>query len=121
MNKKGLTLLEILVATMLFALVMTGLANVFLAGKRHLIHSKSRISGAEINKFFLDPLQMDVRQDTWSTAGNCLTSTGSSCSSEARTLDTIVYNVNWSIGPGPITNLRKVTATISWTEPNPNP
>jgi Tfp pilus assembly protein PilV len=66
-NKKALTLFEILVSVIILALVITGLANVFVAGKRYIRHSRMRMGGGEIGKQFLDPLQSYVRQDTWGT------------------------------------------------------
>jgi Tfp pilus assembly protein PilV len=66
-NKKALTLFEIIVSVVILALVITGLANVFVAGKRYIKYSRLRMSGGEIGKRFLDHLQAYVRQDTWST------------------------------------------------------
>lgn len=67
MDNKALTLLEILVAVIILALVVTGLAGVFVAGKRYIQRSRSRMTGGELGKYFLDPLQNDVNQSTWDT------------------------------------------------------
>ena len=67
MNKKALTLFEILVSVIILALVVTGLANVFVAGKSYIQHSRSRVTAVELGKFFLDPLQNDVNQTTWTS------------------------------------------------------
>ena len=74
-NCCGLSLVEILVSTLIFALVMGGLANLFVATKQHILYAHSRIAAAELGRYFLDRLQMDVRQDTWDQAvpGNLLT------------------------------------------------
>ena len=116
MHKKGLTLLEILIAAVLFALVIMGLASVFLAGKRHLRHSRGRIVASGIGQYVLDSLQMQVRQDQW--PANCL-GAGSNCSSiEQRwTIDSIPYatTTTWTIISG--TGLRKITTRVNWTEP----
>jgi Tfp pilus assembly protein PilV len=45
MNKKALTLFEIIVSVVILALAVTGLANVFVAGKRYIQHSRSRMTG----------------------------------------------------------------------------
>jgi prepilin-type N-terminal cleavage/methylation domain-containing protein len=68
-DNKGLTLVEIIVAMVLLAGVMAGLTNVFVSGSRYVLHSRSRLSSMELGKFFLDPLQNEVRQDTWNTGG----------------------------------------------------
>ena len=65
MRKTGLTLMEIIVSVLLVALVFMGLANLFVVGRRYIMHARSRMAGGELGKVFLDPLQMDVRQDEW--------------------------------------------------------
>ncbi len=68
MQKKGFTLLEIIIAALILALVTTGLAYVFLAGKRHILHIRSKIQAAELGRLFLDYLPMHVRQDIWNNS-----------------------------------------------------
>ena len=64
--------MEIVIAMMLFALVMAGAMGVFVAGKQHIIHSRERMGGSEMEKLFIDQLQNYVRQDTWDTPANAL-------------------------------------------------
>jgi prepilin-type N-terminal cleavage/methylation domain-containing protein len=116
MNKKGFTLMEILVAALIMVLVMTGLTSVFVAGRRHILHTRSRIQAAELGRLFLTPLQMDVRQDQWGSS-NCLR-TGTGCPG-AQTIDSITYTPTYTRTlDSPITNLNKVKVTINWTEPS---
>lgn len=68
-------MLEILVSTILLALVITSLANIFVATKRLIFHVRARATAAEISKYYLDPLQMRVSAQNWGTttaSGNCL-------------------------------------------------
>lgn len=117
MRNKGFTLIEILVSAVILALVMTGLANIFIAGKRHILHSRSRMTSGELARFFLDPIQMQVRQDQWAT--NCLgTGNPVNCPSQIQTIDGTTYTANWSVTNAPAT-LRKVIANITWTEVQP--
>jgi len=116
--KKGLTLLEILVSCVLLALVLAGLANVFVVGKRYTLHTRSRIQGAELGRLFIDPLQMQARQDQW--GNNCL-GAGINCSAQVWTIGAITYTANFtwtSVVPGIAGNtMRKVTTRITWSEP----
>src|SRR3989338_6754315 len=96
MHKKGFSLIEIIVATFVLALVTTGLAYVFLAGKKHLLHTRSKIQATELGRLFLSPLQMDVREDQWVTSSNCL-SAGTGCPG-AQTIDNILYTPVYDIG-----------------------
>ena len=118
MNKNGLSLLEILVATMIFALVITGLASVFLAGKTHIRHSQSRISAAEFSKYVIDPLQMQVRQDQWTATSNCLSNTDN-CTTETWTGQGGIVYTAITTTSAIATTLRKVTTNIQWSEPAP--
>jgi len=120
MQSKGLTLLEILVAIMILSLLVTGLAGLFVAGKAQILHSHSRIATAELGKYFLDPLQMQVRQDEWTT--NCLSRDGidrEGCDITPWTdpSSNITYTPRYDISP--LGNLRKVKLTITWTERSP--
>lgn len=118
MHKKGLTLIEILVSAIILALVLTGLVNIFVAGKRYILHTRSRMTAAELGRFFLDPLQMQVNQAEWSGAGNCLSA--GTCPDQVWTSpDGAVWTATyqWSIVPG--TTLRKVIANITWSEAPP--
>lgn len=130
----GFTLLEILVAALILALVTTGLAYVFLAGKRHLLHTRSKIQATELGRLFLAPLQMDVTmsertsgaQNGWGQVNNCLTSDGTSpgCPVAQPPVDGITYTPTYQNTPllvdaqNPLGRLRKVKVTINWTEPS---
>lgn len=137
MNRKAVSLLEILISSVIIASVMLGIGNLFVASRRHILHSRMRMAGGELGKLFVDPLQMHVRQDNWDQAGNALTATGSGlfryCDSDAghtqqpltfcpsqadRTLNGIEYSVRYEIIQHPQNaNMRRVVATISWNEP----
>lgn len=115
-EKKGFTLLEILVAAIILALVMTGIANIFLASKKYVIHGRSRIQGAELGRAFLAPLQMGVRQDQW---GNNCVSANVGCPS-VQTIDSIKYTPTYEVSQVPGTEMRKVKVQIKWNEPTSN-
>jgi len=141
MHKQGLTLLEILVAVIILALVTTGLANIFVTGKRYILHSRAMMTGGELGKLFLNPLQMQVRQvptndttqDGWDQANNGLTVgttyfnsvTGDTqnpiCPSAAnRTANDIEYAARFNVIVHPQSaNIRKVIANITWDEIRP--
>lgn len=113
MNKKGLSLLEVLIAAFILSLVVTGLLAVFISGKRLVLHSRTRITGGELGTYFLDPLQQEVRQDEW--GDNCLSNT-SNCVTQDETLGGITYSANYITNAVGTTNLRSVTVNITWNE-----
>ena len=137
LKRTGFTLIEIVVATVIFCLIVMGMASLFIAGKRHVLHSRDRMSGSEMGKFFVDPLQMDVRQDTWDSAinPNALKLTTTYCDSVGgnpqnpacppvgnRKINNIDYTVQYDVSvvnPVSAPDLRRVKAQIGWTESAP--
>jgi len=128
MNKKGLSLLEILISSVILALLMAGLVNLFVAGKRHIVHTRSRMAGGELGRLFFDYLQMHVREDTWLAAGNALQTGVWNCppsqpgcpTALERTFGAITYGAQYTITRNaPINNVNRVTVNIAWTEPAP--
>jgi len=66
MRKKfGFTIVEVLISTVIFSLVVLGLSSVFISGKKLIIHSRERMTSGELGKFFLDPMQIYVSFGTW--------------------------------------------------------
>ena len=63
-KQNALTLIEILISTVVLALVFLGLLNLFISGRKYLQHSQSRMGGSELGKIFLDPIfPIEVRQN----------------------------------------------------------
>jgi Tfp pilus assembly protein PilV len=118
MNKKALTLLEIIVSIIILSVTMIGLANIFISGKRYILHARARMGGGELGKFFLDPLQAEVREDTWNAPGNNLTVQPYPHMQEG--VNNIIYNYTYTVAPAPgNANLRRVVAEIGWNETKP--
>ena len=140
MSRRALTLLEVLIALVIFAVIMAGLTNLFISGKRWILHARARMAGGEIGKQFLDPLQMQVRQDSWPSTSNCFNCLTTNCSSPPVPGCATFLNP-WTDIPNKITytptytsitavnsespnhtlgHLRKVVLKVSWSEINPN-
>jgi prepilin-type N-terminal cleavage/methylation domain-containing protein len=116
MKRRGLTLLEIIIATVIMALITTGLANIFIAAKRHILHARSRMAGGELGKYFIDPLQMEVREDTWDQPqpNNNLTE-AYNYMGESQTINSVEYKPTYTI-TNSSDSLRKVKVEIGWNE-----
>jgi type II secretory pathway pseudopilin PulG len=118
MNKKALSLLEILVSITLLSITMTGMLNIFTSSTRQSRYSRSRLTAAELARSFVDALHMDVRQDQWGT--NCLSGFAGSCPSSALiiTPGDIPYTPIVTCEGAPGTGIvRRVTAKVTWNEP----
>lgn len=118
MKRKGLSLLEMLVSGLILTLVLAGLLNTFLAGRRWVLHNTLRMTGGELGKFFLDPLQNQIREDTWSTSclntGACPNQTAGPSEGLDRT-----YTASYTVNALPaLPNIKKVRVVIT---PPPQP
>ncbi|MGD9015337.1 MAG: prepilin-type N-terminal cleavage/methylation domain-containing protein [Candidatus Omnitrophota bacterium] len=114
-ENSGFSLVEILIAMLTLALIMGGLANLFFSTQRLTTHHRYRVVAAELGRFFLDPLQMDVRQDQWGS--NCLSS-GAGCPGN-EVVDGITYTPTYNTSDPLGGNLlRKVRLRIQWQEPS---
>jgi len=116
MDKKGLTILEILIALIVFSLVVLSFSQLFVSGRNLLFHNRLKVSGLEIGKFYLDRMQMDVKESSWNTASNCLTNPLTGC--ETAPWYDPVSNRNYtpSYNIDSAGNLRRARVTISWPE-----
>lgn len=117
MNRKGLSLIEILVSAVILSLVMTGLVGVFLSAKRHIRRPYASMAGGELERYLFSDLQMEVSQDQWGS--NCLSSFPTTGCPNNLTIGGITYNLGWDITDAPVvaTTLRKVRVTLTWTVP----
>lgn len=104
--------MEILVSLVILALVFLGLLNLFISGRRYLQHSQSRMAGSELGKVFLDPLQMEVRQDTWSS--NDLGTMKPIVS--IQVINGLTYTATSTVNTVGTTDLRRVWTEIKWKE-----
>jgi hypothetical protein len=114
--------MEILVSALLIALVLTGLSNIFLVGKKYVNLGRGKASAMELGKSFLDPLQMFVSQQErslgaqngWGQVNNCLTNPPNGCPG-SQTVNNTLFTPNYNIGAiAGFPNLRRVQLTINW-------
>lgn len=108
---KGFTLVEILVSTAIFSMVMLGMISVFTAAKGRLIHARQRMTSSQLGKFFIDPLQADVRFEDWATGIFAAGKTP-----ETEKINNTDFTATYAITDVSGTSLKRVATTISWTE-----
>ena len=117
----GFTLLEILVAMIILSLTVGGLFAVLLSARRGSTHDRNRVIAAELGRFWLDELQMQVRQDQWLGAGNCLcqTCTGAANCQGAQTVNGTDFTPTFTIDDvaGTTAPLKRVRLRIQWHTP----
>ncbi len=111
----GFTLVEIIVSMVVFALIVIGLSSVFISASKLIVHNRERMTSAQLGKFFLDPLQADVRYDTWDQSSNELRV--GSRSGAGQTINNRNFSEAHVVSIVSGTDLRRAVSTISWTEP----
>lgn len=116
-KKDGFSLIEVLMASVVFSLTMLGLFSVFVSSSKQLVHLRERTTSAQLGKFFLDPLQSYVRYDTWATNDLGLTGTNKTGAGSPQTINNRVFSEKHDVNIVG-TELRRVISRISWTEPS---
>lgn len=122
MLKKGFSLFEIIVSLIILSIAITGMVVLFTSSKKFILHGRSTFAGTELGRVFLDPLQADVRWDTW--GNNCVSTNGvnTNCSPDPQVINGISYTPAYTktqVGVTNATSLCRVTLNLNWTEPNP--
>lgn len=139
----GLTLMEVVISTIILAVILAGMAGLFTSSRKWLTYSRSKMAGAELSRVFLSPLHMQVRQDTWGEVTNALypdkdqpgpitrycdqDSThlqmpGNFCQPLQQTETTLFgmpFEAQYDLDTVPNTTVRRVRVTIRWTEKGP--
>lgn len=121
--KRAVTLVELLVSVVILALIIAGLANIFVTSRRYVAWNRSRLQATEFNKQILENFTVQVRQDTWNDASNPLY-VGTGKTNGTVTLNNILYNSSYNVSDmnnATFQNaeMRKVRMVINWTEPVP--
>lgn len=133
--QRAFTLLEVVVALIIYVLIAYGAAGLFVASKRYILHLNCRTTDAELAHYYLEPLQQQVRQDA---PTNCLqTNSNGTCMGDGGNtsiqIDNIAYAIATSVftirgttfqpsSIGDVTlfgmsvPLRKVKLVLNWAE-----
>ena len=104
-------------AAVVFALVIVGLMGVFMAASKYLIHARERMASGQLGKLFLDPLQVYVRQDHWLDPGPGNGLAAGTWAGITQSINNRSFTESHTVSLV-INDLRRVTSTISWTEPS---
>lgn len=122
MNKKGSSLLEIIISIVILASVISGTIGLFFACSVYVSHFQDRVVAADLAKKFLDPFQVYVDQSTWTSSSNCLgTATTKVAACTSRSIGTVDglernYTGNYTTYALSSSDLVGVRVNINWTE-----
>jgi prepilin-type N-terminal cleavage/methylation domain-containing protein len=114
-ERNGFSLVEIMVSSVIFALVILGLISVFVSASKQITHTRERMTSAQLGKFFLDPLQDYVRDNDWDS-GNELSANGDNKPGGSQVINNRTFTETHDVSAVGGTGLRRVTSKISWDE-----
>lgn len=112
----GFTLVEIVVATVLLALVATAVFSVALSSRLLVIRSRERFQGTEVARREIERLRYFIRADTWdlANASDILWANGSW--TPWNTVTYPPYSVRYRVRPVSGVEYREVTVQVMWNE-----
>lgn len=117
-NRKSLTLVEVVVAMVILVSVIAGLLSVFTASRRFTMHSKYRLCAVNIARETLESLKADIRSDTWDT-GRLKDSADAWVALPQVIVGSVAYTPEYKVAKviegGQELGFRKVTARVRWT------
>jgi|GEM_PF-1718720 prepilin-type N-terminal cleavage/methylation domain-containing protein len=118
--KRGLTLIEIVVALVILSISMLGITNLLVSSKRYVRHSRCRTQAVNLARFYLEELGMYVRADQWQAGdySNPLSS-GHHIITENFWLGTplIRYRLYYDVSGLDDFGMRRVKLEVKWIEP----
>lgn len=116
-GESGMSLLEILMALMILALVMAGMGSVLAVSRMYTQHNRSRVAAVQMMKYLNSPLNDGVNAANFDQPGGMLKD--GNRAGESLYLDGISYTSTYNITNVPVSGtgqVRKVTATVYWND-----
>ena len=122
-NKKGFTLVEVVVSLLIILAAVSGIFASFVASQKYIGRAKRRAIAINSLRQQIEQLKPAVRQDTWklstnplyTTAGITTTYTATSQSIKSLKNGQIIYSVT-SAADTALTSYRTVAITAKWDE-----
>ncbi len=117
MDKRGLTLVEVIVAALILAVTTAGMLATFLMAKNAVARAGRQIQALESARQRLEVLKNEVRP-SWDDSGEPLEVHESSWEALAGELYQFSGQRKYKVEAGPAADTyKKVTVTVDWTEP----
>lgn len=115
MRKNGFTLVEIMVSTVILALLAAGIFSVLVSSRYLVARSKTRVAAVEIARAEIERMKSLADVNTFYTPSGLLDGTGT-----WRAWDTTTYtpySVRYRVDNGTGTaTYRKVTVQVAWND-----
>ncbi len=113
MKKKGFTLVEIMVALVILALLSSGVFSVLVSARHLVSRSKRRLTAIELARQEIENKKYFVRADLWDTAPQV------SLHGWTSWVTSGIYSTRYKVEGVTGYDCRKITVQVQWTEPTP--
>ncbi len=119
-NRGGFTLVEILIATTLFAMVAPFIFSAYLAQSRAALPQTRSAAASGLAKEYLEEMKQGVRQDLWTSTQNPLqtTAVGQFDAGHVRSVGGMDYTLHKRMNDVPKAGggakYRKAEVTVEW-------
>lgn len=118
-NKRGFSLLEVLIGVFIISIAFSGIISVFIGSRKYVLRSQKRLGSANVARDFIESLRNSVRASTWENtdvASNPLAK-GIYNTSNKVILEGVQYDVNYAVSDAETGSGNKaVKITISYPE-----
>lgn len=117
MDRHGLTLVEVIIASLILVLTVAGLLLIFSSELGALGHAGRSIQAMHFARQTLEQLKNEVRADTWDT-GELRIHTEAPQTLPGNFGANFAAQISYDVTNGPTPDsYRIVTVTVEWTEP----
>ena len=114
MKKKGFSLLEVLISTLILSIAFGGIIASFSYARAYVLRANRRLVAANLARKVFDSLTPHVRQDEWNDAANPLNPAYAN-KTFSETSDDGTQNVTYTVEDDPL-GYRKVTVTVEYED-----
>ena len=118
MNSRGLTLTEVIVASVILVLTTGGILLIFSTQDTAVVHTGRKMQASDFASQTLEELKNAVREDSWSAGDLSLGAHPKPIQTAGDFRDTFNGLRSYQVDAGPADDAyRKVTVTVEWQEP----
>lgn len=120
-NKKGFTLIEVVVATLILALLAAGVAGAFWNAQRFLNRARHRMQAFNFAMGALDRLKSNynyLNEEMNAGSGYLASGIGCSIEGEMAALAPLPDNFTYDITEPQANGYKQVTIKVNWNEPS---
>ena len=114
-NQRGFSLVEVVVASLIFGIATAGLFSVFRSQGGTSERTEKRLEAVYVARTILEELRTRVDPENWSNAGGVLT-LGTHVQNITPPNSTITYTATYNVTE-PRPGIRRVDLTVTWNEP----